>query len=76
MTLEAVLNEARAIIRSKGVTIDQSGHAANGRALWVYLASGHPPQIGGPVLSRPLLVVYETGTSRILDQRAGSSVFG
>jgi hypothetical protein len=75
MTLEAILSEVRARVIQGGRNIDQSGHAANGRALWVYLASSHESYIGGPVLTRPLLVVYETGSSRMIDQRAGEGVF-
>lgn len=75
MTLQAILNEVREVVTRGGRDRDQSGHAANGRALWVYLASSHESYVGGPVLTRPLLVVYETGSSRMIDQRAGEGVF-
>ena len=51
-----------------------SGHADQGRALFVLLQSSQDAPFAGPILTRPLLVVYETGSSRILHQLAGDQV--
>ena len=53
---------------------DAAGHAADGRLLFVLLRSEQAVHQAGPVTRRPLLVVYETGTARIVAQLAGALV--
>lgn len=74
--LSTVLREIRLKIDGRR---DQSstGHAYHGRLLWAYLAQPEPePHLAGPIRTRPLLVVYHTGTSTILYQAAGPDCLG
>lgn len=73
-----VLRDVVQVIRARACTIDErgnaSGHADDGRALFVLLTEAQPRHVAGPVETRPLLVVYQTATNRILWQLAGPQV--
>lgn len=74
--LDPVLADVARVIRARACKVDErgnaAGHAMDGRALFVLLTDSAPRHSAGPVEIRPLLVVYETGTSRILHQLAGA----
>lgn len=76
--VDPVLAEIGAKIRTgEGCTVTPagaSGHAANGRVLFVFHTNPHPTHEAGPMTARPLLVVYQTGTDRIIHQLAGDIV--